>query len=36
MSDVLEAMHEPQKTHLEEKEECELLELYNHIPPMFH
>ena len=36
MSDIPEAMHELQETHCEEMEECELLELYNHIPPMLH
>ena len=45
MSDILEAMHEsqeihmylkPLRSHFEEMEECEFLELYNRIPLMFH
>ena len=36
MSDILQAMHESQETHYEEMEECEFLELYNCIRPMFH
>ena len=36
LSDILEAIHESQETHYEEMEECEFLELYNRIPPMFH